>query len=284
MKIDAPPGPGSEPVRAASPDAKCSHGRERSSGGIYSSEEARRCLKEHFGYPGFRPGQEDLIRAAVEGRDALGILPTGGGKSVCYQVPALLLPGLTLVVSPLISLMEDQVNRARDAGIPAAFLNSTLPSDRARAVVEEARQGALRLLFVAPERFQVASFFAELRRFHVSLLAVDEAHCISEWGHDFRPSYLRLGVLRQRLFCPVMALTATATPRVRGEICGQLELRDPAVTLRRKGRQDGENGRCERLDFLTCGWVDPALVHGPGDILKVLGGCKHLSAAVRLVA
>ena len=197
-----------------------------------TSEQGRQVLLEHFGYPGFRPGQWELISAVLEDRDALGILPTGGGKSICYQIPSLMLPGLTLVVSPLISLMEDQVHRAREAGIASAFLNSTLGSSETRDLLSRLRAGEVKLLFVAPERFEVASFRALLPKFDISLVAVDEAHCISEWGHDFRPSYLRLGAVRDELSRPVLALTATATPRVRDEIIHFLRLRDPAVTLK----------------------------------------------------
>jgi len=184
-------------------------------------------LKEHFGYPDFRPGQSELVRAVLAGRDALGILPTGGGKSVCYQVPALMLPGLTLVVSPLVSLMTDQVHRARDSGLAAEALHSGLdPSERDR--VEAAlSEGVVRLLLLAPERFESARFRALLPGLRVSLLAVDEAHCISMWGHDFRPAYRRLGEVRGRLEAPVLALTATATPRVRDEIEASLHLRGP---------------------------------------------------------
>ena len=184
-------------------------------------------LRSHFGHPEFRPGQEDLVRAVLTGRDALGILPTGGGKSVCYQVPALLLPGLTLVVSPLVSLMTDQVERARKAGLTADLLTADrTPAEREQALAL-ARAGQLRLLLVSPERLAVPRFRALLPGLSVSLLAVDEAHCISEWGHDFRPSYLELGAARARLRCPLLALTATATPRVRAEIVRVLALRDP---------------------------------------------------------
>jgi ATP-dependent DNA helicase RecQ len=184
-------------------------------------------LRERFGYPAFRPGQEELVRAVLAGRDALGILPTGGGKSVCYQVPALLLPGLTLVVSPLVSLMADQVDRARRAGIEAERLTADrTPADRER-VIALARAGQLRLLLVSPERLATPRFREELKRLPVTLLAVDEAHCISEWGHDFRPSYLELGAIRALHPCPVLALTATATPKVRAEIARVLALRDP---------------------------------------------------------
>ena len=187
----------------------------------------RAVLQRHFGYASFRPGQEALVRAVLSGQDALGILPTGGGKSVCYQVPAHLLPGLTIVVSPLISLMSDQVQRAKAGGLAAALLNSTQPSEERARVLEAARSGALRFLLLAPERLETEDFRAALRGLRVSLVAVDEAHCISEWGHDFRPSYLRIGALRDYVRAPVLALTATATPRVREEIVRCLRLQQP---------------------------------------------------------
>ncbi len=165
--------------------------------------------------------------AALAGRDALGVLPTGGGKSLCYQVPALALPGLTLVLSPLISLMEDQTERARRASIPAAFITSALSGRERRTVLHDAVSGGIKLLFVAPERLETPDFLDALGSAGVSLIAVDEAHCISEWGHDFRPSYRRLGLLRRRLAAPVMALTATATPRVRRDILDVLSLDRP---------------------------------------------------------
>jgi ATP-dependent DNA helicase RecQ len=196
------------------------------------STEPVEVLRRHFGYPGFRPGQEDLVRAVLAGEDALGILPTGGGKSVCYQVPALVSGGLTLVVTPLISLMEDQVARARRAGLRAAHLSAGLPSREKRTVLTAAGSGGLDLLFVAPERLELEPFLAALESADVTLLAVDEAHCISQWGHDFRPSYRRVGRLRARLRCPVMALTATATPRVREDVAESLRLRDPRVVVR----------------------------------------------------
>jgi ATP-dependent DNA helicase RecQ len=184
-------------------------------------------LKKTFGYPGFRPGQEGLVRAVMEGRDALGILPTGGGKSVCFQLPAFLLPGMVLVVSPLISLMEDQTGRAREAGLRADFLSSATPEDERGGVIERALAGGTDLLLVAPERLHVPGFRKILSHLPVSLLAVDEAHCISHWGHDFRPSYLRIGEVRDALTAPVMALTATATPKVRMEMESSLRLRTP---------------------------------------------------------
>ncbi len=163
----------------------------------------------------------------MAGRDALGVLPTGGGKSLCYQVPALALPGLTLVLSPLISLMEDQTQRARRASIPAAFITSALSVRERRKVLDDVHNGRIKLLFVAPERLETPGFMDALAKAGVSLIAVDEAHCISEWGHDFRPSYRRLGALRRRLSAPVMALTATATPRVRQDILDVLSLDRP---------------------------------------------------------
>lgn len=190
---------------------------------------ARDALRRHFGYPDFRGAQADAIAAVLHGRDVLVLMPTGGGKSLCYQVPAAVLPGLTLVVSPLISLMKDQVDRLDAAGIPATFVNSTLERAEADARLAAAEEGRIRLLFVAPERFESSAFRTRLGRFRVALLAVDEAHCISQWGHDFRPSYLGLGKVRESLDCPVIALTATATPEVRNDICGVLRLRDPLI-------------------------------------------------------
>lgn len=187
----------------------------------------QQALRRRFGYPGFRAGQEALVRAAVESRDALGILPTGGGKSVCYMLPAGLLPGLTVVVSPLISLMEDQVERAREVGLRAALLNSSLQAEARRRVLDRVASDSLDFLLVAPERFAVATFRRALSRARVSLMAVDEAHCISAWGFDFRPSYLRLGSVREDLGAPCLALTATATPRVQDEIVRTLGLRRP---------------------------------------------------------
>ena len=189
-------------------------------------------LRRHLGYPAFRPGQEALVRAVLRGRDALGILPTGGGKSVCYQVPALALEGLVVVVTPLISLMEDQVARASGVGLRAAHLSASQSRGLRRETLERARSGGLDILFVAPERLELPSFRRTIARARVGLLAVDEAHCISEWGDDFRPSYRRVGMVRADLECPVLALTATATPRVREDIASNLGLTDPVTVVK----------------------------------------------------
>jgi len=194
--------------------------------------EARAALQQHFGYPAFRPGQEQAIASILAGRDTLVVLPTGGGKSLCYQVPALMLPALTLVISPLISLMKDQVDALTARGLPATFINSTLSSAQISDRLARAQRGELKLLYVAPERFDVGTTADRLRASGISLLAVDEAHCISEWGHDFRPSYLRLAELRDRLGSPpTAALTATATPHVRTDIVRQLRLDAPTTII-----------------------------------------------------
>jgi len=176
-------------------------------------------LLRHFGHSDFRPGQEQVIRSLLAGRSALAVFPTGGGKSLCYQLPALLLDGLALVVSPLIALMKDQVDALRARGISAARLDSTLTASEVAAIQGELSAGTLKLLYVAPERFVSESFLATLRRLPISLLAIDEAHCISEWGHNFRPEYLRLAGLAKKLkIRRVLALTATATPAVSKDI------------------------------------------------------------------
>ena len=193
---------------------------------------ARELLREVFGYAEFRPGQAEVIASVLAGRDTLAVLPTGGGKSVCYQLPALLLDGLAIVVSPLLALMKDQVDALARNGVAAAAINSTVPRDEQTAILRDAAEGALRLLYVAPERFQDGRFTAALRGVRVSLLAIDEAHCISQWGHDFRPSYRDLGGVRARLGDPpIVALTATADPKVREDIAARLGLRDADVRV-----------------------------------------------------
>src|SRR3977135_655348 len=186
-------------------------------------------LKQFFGFSSFRPLQEEIIRDALAGRDVLALLPTGGGKSLCFQLPALARSGLTVVVSPLISLMKDQVDALQASGVPATFLNSSLKADESRARLRGLHNGEYRLLYAAPERLMLSGFLSDLQRWNVNLVAVDEAHCISEWGHDFRPEYRQLASLRE-LFpkVPFMALTAPATERVRTDIVKHLKLHEPA--------------------------------------------------------
>ncbi len=185
-------------------------------------------LKKHFGYSAFRPLQEAIVRDALAGRDVFALMPTGGGKSLCFQLPALLRDGLTIVVSPLISLMKDQVDALQASGIPATFLNSALEGSEARSRLRGLYDGEFRLLYLAPERLMLESFIEKLPGWKVAQVAIDEAHCISEWGHDFRPEYRALSKLRELLpDVPIMALTATATERVRRDILQQLKLREP---------------------------------------------------------
>lgn len=195
-----------------------------------SSEELRELLRSRFGHQEFRGVQQSIIEAVLEGRDVLFTLPTGGGKSLVYQLPALVLEGLTLVVSPLIALMKDQVDALREKGIAAAEVNSSIDPRERRARLEAAASGELDLLFVTPERFRSPVFEEFLPRLKVARLAIDEAHCISHWGHDFRPDYHRLGLYRERLGSPpTIALTATATQTVADDIVSSLGLRDPLI-------------------------------------------------------
>lgn len=182
-------------------------------------------LKEHFGHPAFREGQEAVVRTLLAGRSALAIFPTGAGKSLCYQLPALLLPGLTVVISPLIALMKDQVDALRARGIAAARIDSSLDLEQTLEVYDSLRRHELRLLYLAPERLLSAKFLERLESVPLAMLAVDEAHCISEWGHNFRPEYLRIARVAERLRVPrVLALTATATPEVAEEIARQFHI------------------------------------------------------------
>ena len=195
--------------------------------------EAERVLWQHWQHRAFRPGQRETIGAVLAGRDALAVLPTGGGKSVCYQVPAVLKGGLVVVVSPLVALMRDQVAGLNARGIPATFLDSSLSYREAEQRWTDAEFGRYRLLYLAPERMESETFQARAGRLPVTLLAIDEAHCISEWGHDFRPAYLRLAEIADLLGRPpILAVTATATPEVRRDIVTHLGLRDPQVVVR----------------------------------------------------
>ena len=190
-------------------------------------------LKEYFGYDTFRPGQETLIDAVLAGRDVLGIMPTGAGKSLCYQVPALLLPGITLVISPLISLMKDQVQALNQAGIHAAYINSSLTEGQIRKALKFAAEGRYKIIYAAPERLETYEFLQFAKAVEISMLTVDEAHCISQWGQDFRPSYLKiLQFLKELDRRPVLsAFTATATEKVKEDILCVLGLKDPAVLV-----------------------------------------------------
>src|SRR5208282_4922868 len=187
-------------------------------------------LSTIFHLPSFRPRQREIIVDVLSGRDALVVMPTGAGKSLCYQLPAVALRGLTLIVSPLISLMTDQVRQLRALRIPAMMLCSGQSRDEQREAMAKLRDGFRGLLYVAPERFAAPGFQSIITGRKLSLLAIDEAHCISQWGHDFRPEYLRLGEVRRQLGCPrTVALTATATPQVRTDIVRNLELNHPAI-------------------------------------------------------
>jgi ATP-dependent DNA helicase RecQ len=192
--------------------------------------ELREALERWFGFPTFRPSQEAIVRDVLSGRDVLALLPTGGGKSLCYQLPALLTPGLTVVISPLIALMKDQVDALDTAGIPATALNSSLDWRALQRRLDRLERGEYKLLYVAPERLTLPGFSDDLERWGVARFVVDEAHCISEWGHDFRPEYRRIAPLRERFGAvPFCAFTATATARVRDDVVAQLGLRRPAV-------------------------------------------------------
>ena len=202
-------------------------------GGMTDQVAALGALKRYFGYDSFRPGQSGLVDAILAGRDVLGVMPTGAGKSVCYQIPATLLPGVTIVISPLISLMRDQVDALNDAGIPAAYVNTTQGGDEQAMVLAQAAQGDIKLLYVAPERLETERFRNFATRVPISLVAVDEAHCVSQWGQDFRSSYLGIGEFIAGLPArpTVAAFTATATERVRRDIISILGLNAPQVTV-----------------------------------------------------
>jgi ATP-dependent DNA helicase RecQ len=189
----------------------------------FRTRSARALLKDVFGFDSFRAHQEEIVRQVVAGGDAFVLMPTGGGKSLCYQLPALMRPGTAIVISPLIALMKDQVDALRASGVAAACLNSSISDDEARAVVADLRRGALDLLYVAPERLVMGGFLGMLDAAPVSLFAIDEAHCISQWGHDFRPEYAQLSLIRTRFpGVPVIALTATADDQTRADIVSQL--------------------------------------------------------------
>jgi ATP-dependent DNA helicase RecQ len=194
-----------------------------------TNRDASAILKKYFGYGAFREGQEAAIANILSGRDALAIMPTGAGKSVCYQVPALALAGLTIVISPLISLMKDQVSALLESGVRTAFLNSSLSAGEYREVLRRAENGEYKLLYVAPERLLTEEFLALAAKLTVSMVTVDEAHCVSQWGQDFRPAYLDIGTFVDALANrPILsAFTATATGKVRDDIIALLRLDAP---------------------------------------------------------
>lgn len=212
-------------------------------------------LQAVFGYSDFRPHQQEIIEGIVSQRDAFILMPTGGGKSLCYQLPALCLHGTVIVVSPLISLMKDQVDALQANGVAAACYNSSLNEKRSRALLAQFHAGELDLLYVAPERLMSASFQARLDDIDISLFAVDEAHCVSQWGHDFRPEYVQLGQLRQRFpDIPMAAFTATADPQTRGDIIQRLQLHNPDIYVTGFDRPNIRYGALEKakpFDQLT---------------------------------
>lgn len=201
---------------------------------MHSIADALTSLREHFGFPDFRDGQREVVTAILEGKDAVVVMPTGSGKSLCYQLPAMMLDGATVVVSPLIALMKDQVDALHARGLPATFINSSIDASEQGKRINGLRRGDFKLVYVAPERFRSNRFLEALQSLHISLFAVDEAHCISTWGHDFRPDYLRLKQVVQSLNsadtrAQTLALTATATPYVRSDIIEQLGLSGPST-------------------------------------------------------
>jgi len=220
---------------------------------------AQELLASYFGYSSFRRGQDETIKNVLDGKDTVCIMPTGGGKSICYQIPATILQGVTLVISPLISLMKDQVDALHQVGIPSTFINSSLSYNEVNERMMDLSYGEYKILYVAPERLESESFINELKRLPILLVAVDEAHCISSWGHDFRPSYLRIKNLIQELPTnpTILALTATATPQVKSDICNQLGIIEETTIITGFERENlsfkvirGQN----RLDYI-CNYI-----------------------------
>ena len=222
-------------------------------------------LSRYWGYPSFRPMQAEIIDSVLQGHDTLGLMATGGGKSITFQVPAMLLPGLTVVVTPLISLMKDQVDNLRSRGIRAGFMHAALTRRESRLIIDKCRLGDMKILYLSPEKLQSPNFRNELRHLPVSLIVVDEAHCISQWGYDFRPSYLQIATLRETFpDAPVLALTASATEAVAEDIRRQLRFGKDAATFRLTFDRDN-------LSYIVrnCEQKEPALVR----ILQRVAGC-----------
>ncbi len=195
-------------------------------------EKIHQILKQYWGYDAFRPLQEDIILSVLNGQDTVALLPTGGGKSICFQIPGLAVEGMTLVISPLIALMQDQVNNLLKRNIPAASITSSMPYKETEKVIQNALNSDYKFLYVSPERLETKVFQEILPELKISLLAVDEAHCISQWGYDFRPSYLKIAEIKKHLYnpnIPVIALTASATQKVIEDICEKLKLNNPNI-------------------------------------------------------
>nr|WP_249529611.1 DNA helicase RecQ [Paenibacillus brevis] len=233
-------------------------------------EQAQQLLQKYYGYPDFREGQRRIVSSMLQGTDTLGIMPTGGGKSICYQIPALIYEGLTLVISPLISLMKDQVDALTTAGISAAYINSTLSGKEVNERIRAARQGALKLLYVAPERLELDWFREEMASVRIACVAVDEAHCVSQWGHDFRTSYLAVAPFVNSLPSrPILAaFTATATPEVQEDMVALLQLRQPSVFITGLGRDNlamsvlrGEDKRDYILNYAATHAHQPGIIY-----------------------
>src|SRR3954447_40541 len=225
-------------------------------------------LLQQVGFTGWRPGQKEAVEAGLEGRDSLVVMPTGGGKSLCYQLPGLATEDLTIVVSPLIALMNDQWQRLIAAGHPVAMISSGMSTEAARAALDQVRSGAARIVYCSPERFASNVFLDALAQRRIDLMAVDEAHCVSEWGHDFRPDYLRLPEIADRLGRPtVMACTATATKPVAAEIAQRFGMREPLQVRSGFDRPnlsfdvvplEGKGSKARRQALLEAGLGDPA--------------------------
>lgn len=235
---------------------------------VFDGEATPVNLLRHMGYDGFRPGQQEAVQAALDGRDSLIVMPTGGGKSLCYQMPGLASPKLTVVVSPLIALMADQVKRLRAEGHPAVMFASGLSEEDATASWQAVQDGSARIAYCSPERFASAAFLRLIGSREIDLLAIDEAHCLSEWGHDFRPDYLRLPKVAERLGRPpIMACTATATPRVAAEIAERMGMREPVEIHSGFDRPnlsfdtialEGKGSKARKQALLELGLADPA--------------------------